>query len=292
MGLSRTRSDWHYDSQVARFAARRGPIADRRELYMHFGHWEQAPSPGHDLVDFLAAQDRLDEQLRALVDLRPRARVLDVGCGLGGTLAAVLESSAPTRAVGLNIDPRQIAIARELVRPGPDCTPEWVVGSACAIPFEADAFDVVFAVECVPHFESRAEFFAEAARVLAAAGRLVISDFVPTPELRSLRDRGQLPRGFAEIVARDLVPWLDFYGDEQDDLACARAAGFELERQLDATRQTLPTYELLVPDQTRDLAAGVDAIADGARGMAALEWAQSRGLLRMMYYAFARARGR
>ena len=284
------RSDWLYDGQVARFRSLSGPLPDRRELFMHFGHWDEAPPATPDLQAFLAAQERLDAHLRALAELPAGAHVLDAGCGLGGTVAALLDEAAPARAVGLNIDPRLVAIAERLVVASPGCTPEWVVGDACALPFPAGSFDAIFAVECAPHFGSRAAFFAEAARALRPGGRVVLSDFVPTAALRAARDGGALPAGFEEAVARDLAPWSDFFGDGPDDIALGRAAGLAIECEIDATAETLPTYDVLIPGPPRALIAAPGAPPDPARGMTALSWAQGRGLLCMRYYAFSRPR--
>ena len=280
------RSDWLYDAQVSGFQARASPPRDRRELFMHFGHWE-APGEAPALASFPAAQERLDARLRGLGELGPGAHVLDAGCGVGGTVAALLETANLARLVGLNIDPRQVEAARRLVTPSPTCAPEWVVGDACALPFDPESFDCVFAVECLPHFPSRAAFFARAATVLRVGGRLVLSDFVPTDALRAARRQGTLPAGFERCVQTDLAPWSDFFGDEDHDLACARAAGLALEAEIDATLATLPTYDVLIPGPPRGLDAPNEP-PDPARGMTALAWAQRRGLLRLRYYAFSR----
>jgi hypothetical protein len=57
--------------------------------------------------------------------------------------------------------------------------------------------------------------------------------------------------------------------------------------RIDASEATLPTYRFILRgDPERVLASPAAALAD--RGVAALAWAQARGLLRMEYLALRR----
>ena len=106
-------------------------------------------------------------------------RVLDAGCGFGGTLACLQDRVERLDLTGLNIDPRQLQRAQKLVQPRPGSSLRFVAGDACALPFADASFDRVLAVECIFHFPSRAAFLAEVRRVLRPGGVLVLSDFVP-----------------------------------------------------------------------------------------------------------------
>jgi SAM-dependent methyltransferase len=285
------RSDWLYAAHAAR-ALTGGPGVD--DLYIHFGHFDDAadsePYGGMEgrASRFHAAQRALDEQVRGLAGLADGQRVLDVGCGVGGTLAAIDAAHRGMTLIGVNIDPLQLEAARARVRARADNRIEWRSGEALALPLGAASVDRVLAVEAAPHFGSRARFLVEAARVLVDGGVLALSDFVPTPALREARDRGALPDGFAHAVATGLGPFEDIFGDGPGYPRMAAGAALEPLAAVDATRATLPTYRYLLREPPDRVLAAPDA-APADRGVAALAWAQERDLMRMCYLAFRRA---
>lgn len=77
---------------------------------------EQIQDPTDNLVALLDAADRLPgaAELRSrsfdLLDLRPRAAVVDVGCGAGRAVAELAERGV--KAIGVDPDERMITVAR------------------------------------------------------------------------------------------------------------------------------------------------------------------------------------
>jgi len=150
------------------------------QRHVHFGAWEDPNAPGtyEDRADSIRAMDRLCQHLLELADLRDGQQVLDVGCGLGGTLATIAEHFTGMRLTGINIDARQLELARRRI----PADIELVEGDACALPFPDRSFDRLLAVECIFHFPSRRDFFRHAARVLRPGGNLTLSDFLQPQE--------------------------------------------------------------------------------------------------------------
>jgi SAM-dependent methyltransferase len=65
-------------------------------------------------------------------------------------------------------------------------------GSATAMPLPDACCDVVTALECAFHFDTRAAFLAEACRVLRPGGRIALADIIPAaPAGGALRRRWQ-----------------------------------------------------------------------------------------------------
>jgi ubiquinone/menaquinone biosynthesis C-methylase UbiE len=103
--------------------------------------------------------------------------LLDVGCGQGQFLA---RAARRFDAHGVDISPERVQRAREVT--GSDNV---LVGSATALPFDDDRFNVVCALDVVEHLDDPARFLAEARRVLRSEGVLLFS----TPNTASLGHR-------------------------------------------------------------------------------------------------------
>lgn len=91
-------------------------------------------------------------------------RVLEVGCGTGNHLAALV---AETGCAGIGVEPSPAMRGRAVER-----GLEARAGSAEALPVDSDAFDFVFSVDVIHHVGDRGAFYAEARRVLAPGGRI------------------------------------------------------------------------------------------------------------------------
>jgi SAM-dependent methyltransferase len=238
--------------------------------HIHWGYWPEPPAAGGiGTADYGAAAERLTLELCALAGIAPGMRVLDAGCGFGGTIAALNERMAGLELHGLNIDPRQLSRAAATVPARPGNRIAFQAGDACALPYADASFDRVLAVECVFHFPSRAAFLAEARRVLKPGGALVLSDFVPAPAFAPLCRLAMLP-GLARL---SLFGRCDVTCTEAGYRRLAAAAGLRVAGWRDITGHTMPTYDflraLLAVGPARGLAArlgplvvgGVEALA-------------------------------
>ncbi len=220
--------------------------------HVHLGHWDEPGSVGpiRARAGFAQAQARLSECLIDRLDVAPGHRVLDVGCGFGGTLRALRRRHPDAAGIGLNIDPRQLAVA--LYRDYRPSNATWIAGDACRLPLAEAAFDRILCVEAAFHFVSRRAFLAEAHRVLRHAGVLVMSDI--------LLLRPPLPPDEIAILERRLDagygPWPDKWARLDDIARDAEEAGFALQT-IDVTTQTAPSYHVIAPSGRGDPAGTV-----------------------------------
>src|SRR5262245_24213224 len=170
----------YFDILLEELSQNKRDITEAFGRHVHWGYWDAPRDANGSMADFAAAAEKLSERVCDAAAVADGQRILDVGCGFGGTVQHLNQRLRQVRLSGLNIDERQLARARQHVIARPGNEVDFHEGDACAMPFPDASFDVVLAVECIFHFGSRARFFEEARRVLAPGGRLALCDFVPT----------------------------------------------------------------------------------------------------------------
>jgi tocopherol O-methyltransferase len=135
--------------------------------HIHHGYWEDGESSQQ-------AQVKLIERLALHAGIARGSRVLDVGCGIGGSslwLAENLQCSV----LGLTISPVQANMATAKARAVRlESRASFEVMDARALPFEGASFDVVWVIECSEHLPDKAGFIESCARVLKPGGVLAL----------------------------------------------------------------------------------------------------------------------
>ncbi len=168
----------------------RGPLRDRFDALAPT--WESRIGPHH-----LWALER------ALEDVPPPARVLDLGTGTGVVAKALAERYPEAEVVGIDLSPAMIDEARRRLPSELAGRVRFDVGDAAALACADGEFELVALSNMIP-------FFDELARVVAPGGTLVVSFskggetpiYVPPERLR--RDLGR--RGFAEFAEFSAPP--------------------------------------------------------------------------------------
>lgn len=235
----------YYDRQTAGFVALGQGGA---EGAIHRAVW--GPGVKDRAQAFHYVEDRIVELVNRVNSSGSAGRpphVLDLGCGVGGSLA-YLAARLPIRGTGVTLSPVQAQLAAErIAAAGLADRLTCLEADYTRLPAMAPV-DLAFAIESFVHGPAPAAFFAECARVIQPGGRLVICDDLrrPTSDPRAEHAVEQFRHGWQinTLLTSDEL------------LSQAAAAGFEHERSTDLT----PWLELGRP---RDRAIAVFVAAFG-----------------------------
>ncbi len=204
--------------------------------HIHLGHYG---SPPHRKDFLVAKSDFVHEMVRwaGLDQLPAGTRVLDVGCGIGGS-SRILARDYGFSVTGITISPQQVKRAQELTPTGLDV--QFLVEDALAMSFPEGSFDVVWSIEAGPHMPDKSLFAKELLRVLKPGGILAVADW------NQRDDRAKPLKGWERLVMRQLLDqWSHPAFDSIEGFAERLAATGWVEGEVitaDWTEPTLPSW--------------------------------------------------
>jgi ubiquinone/menaquinone biosynthesis C-methylase UbiE len=134
--------------------------------------------PFYDPLNRLLGVAALHDELIAEAGLEAGQRVLDVGCGTGSLAVRIRAQMPRVDVVGLDPDPRALAIARRKAERA-RVEVRFEEGYGDALPFEDGCFDRVTSSLMLHHLElaTRRGMLRDALRVLRPGGSLHLLDF-------------------------------------------------------------------------------------------------------------------
>jgi len=141
--------------------------------HIHLGFY---PSGGGN-IDFRNAKVQFVHELvkwSGLDKLPKGSRILDVGCGIGGS-SRILSKYYGFNVTGITISPAQVKRARELTPSELNCN--FQVMDALNLKFEDGTFDGVWSVEAGAHMNDKTKFANEMLRTLRPGGYLALADW-------------------------------------------------------------------------------------------------------------------
>ncbi|MBN1347535.1 MAG: class I SAM-dependent methyltransferase [Phycisphaerae bacterium] len=113
---------------------------------------------------------------REVLRLPERGTICEVGCGPGGLLTRIAETSlAPSRIIGIDMDRGQLEFAgRRLAELGLSEV-ELLAGDACSMPLPDHCVDALTSHALIEHLPDTGAFFRECKRVLRPGGTLSVA---------------------------------------------------------------------------------------------------------------------
>lgn len=188
-------------------------------LWLNLGYWKTArryPDAAQALARLLGEAAQMSEG----------DHVLDAGYGFAEQDFQWLEEYGLGKVSGVNITPLHVEIANQRVRErGLEAKFDLRLGSATQLPFPAETFDKVVALESAFHFDTRDDFVREAFRVLKPGGRFAAAD--------GTRDQGEgPPNWYTRLSLRTQCVPVENLCDTQEYCRRLEARGFvNIQRQ-------------------------------------------------------------
>jgi len=198
---------------------------------LHYGYWDATTRNFHEAL----LNINLILSLRA--DITPSDRVLDAGCGIGGS-SIWLASSIGCHSTGISLSQKQVNKAKTKAEEAKVSErTDFQVKDFTKTDFPDESFDVVWAIESICHAEDKALFLKEAFRVLKKGGRLIMADFFKKENLQG-KD-AEMIRDWAHGWA---VPDFSILNEFTSQIKQAGFSGFKTE---DATEAIRPSAKKL-----------------------------------------------
>jgi cyclopropane fatty-acyl-phospholipid synthase-like methyltransferase len=196
-----------------------------KSFAMHSGYWDEETKTLRD------ALKRENEVLAKWAQIKAGDRVLDAGCGVGGS--SFYLQSLGCRVDGITISSNQVQTANSHAEKLPvEKRPTFHVMDYLSTTFEDETFDVVWACESMCHASDKEAFIRESYRILKKGGRLIVADGFSIKEGKGMR---QWLDGWA-------VPHLVKVDDFKEVLT---KTGYKVDLLKDITKNVMPSSRRL-----------------------------------------------
>lgn len=197
--------------------------------HIHHGYWvtgkESKEEAAQNLIELLIEKSQL----------KTDSKVLDVGCGIGGT-SIYLARKYNCKVTGITISPVQVEMATKAAEQLQiKNKPNFKVEDANNITIN-EKFDIIWSVEMISHLNNRQNLFKRASELLKTGGRMCITDWL-ADDLLSSTDK----KKFIDPIEKGMLvslPTLSEYKEHIDN------NGFRLIYYEDISQQVARTWDI------------------------------------------------
>jgi tocopherol O-methyltransferase len=195
--------------------------------HLHHGYWIRGDESKE------VAQTQLIEHLAKLAAIKGGARILDIGCGFGGS-SLYLAKNYGAKVTGITISPVQVQMATDTAAKA-NMDAKFLLMDAEDMKFE-EPFDVLWSVESISHYHDPRKFFASAVRFLKPGGCFALTDWFQKEDI-SLAEKEE----FIEPIEDGMMVELHDMDEYSDFLV---SSGLSVVHREDLTRNCAKSWDL------------------------------------------------
>lgn len=178
-------------------------------IHIHHGFWRH----GNESKE--KAQEQLIDELVSRGNIQQHAKILDVGCGIGGT-TIYLAKKIEAEITGITISDVQVEMANELAQKH-NINAKFLVMDGEHITLK-EKFDIVWTIEVISHYYNKENFFSSASKLLKKGGKVVMAVWLKAEQLTTEQEKkyikpieyGMLLPGLYTL--NDYISYLNKYG--------------------------------------------------------------------------------
>ena len=143
----------------------------KRSRSLHYGYWDSSTK------NFHAALLNINKILAEKAGINKYDKVLDAGCGIGGS-SLWLTKNIGCNVTGISLSAKQVETANKLAaEENLQTLAVFEQQDFTATKYEAESFNIIWAIESVCHANDKSKFINEAYQLLKKGGRLILADF-------------------------------------------------------------------------------------------------------------------
>jgi tocopherol O-methyltransferase len=218
----KTRIQRHYDIAAPLYQ-------DLWGVHIHHGYWQLGTESKE------RAQEQLVEFIADKAGIRHGSRVLDIGCGFGGS-AMYLATHFHAQVLGITLSRVQARMAAQLSSAAGVEGCAFAVMDAEEMALHAE-FDAVWSIEALSHMRDRHRVIEDASRFLTRGGVIAIADWFKQPGMAQ-RDEAKY---IQPLESGMLVPELDTIDNYAGRI---QALGFRVTSTEDVSQAVSKTWDV------------------------------------------------
>lgn len=139
-------------------------------LAIHYGYWDEK------VKSFPESLLRMNEVMMETAGIKSTDKVLDAGCGVGGSSIFIAKNMGST-VTGITLSQKQIQQAKvNTEKNNLSDKVQFVQMDYCNTDFADESFDVVWGCESICYADNKEKFIKESFRLLKPGGRLIVAD--------------------------------------------------------------------------------------------------------------------